>query len=103
MLKIAGFALTLLLALTLASAAPAADRSAGQVVEDTKITTVVKAKLVADKPSNLTRVSVETKDGVVTLSGEVETQQQKAHAEDLARRADGVQQVVNNIRVAPRG
>jgi hyperosmotically inducible protein len=103
MLKIAGFALSLLLALTLASAAPAADRSAGQVVDDTKITMVVKAKLVADKPSNLTRVSVETKDAVVTLSGEVETQQQKAHAEDLARRADGVERVVNNIRVVPRG
>ena len=103
MLKIAGFALTLLLALTLASAAPAADRSAGQVVEDTKITTVVKAKLVADKLSNLTHVSVETKNGVVTLNGEVETEPQKAHAGDLARRADGVQQVVNNIRVAPRG
>ena len=74
-------------------------KTAGQTIDDAKITTTVKAKLTADKPSNLTRVSVETNNGVVSLNGSVDTPEQKARAAQLAAGANGVKQVVNNLQV----
>lgn len=77
-------------------------RSAGRYLDDKTITAEVKAKLVADKISNLTRVGVSTVNGTVYLDGVVESDEQKAGAEQLARRVDGVQGIVNNIQVRPR-
>ena len=47
-------------------------KTAGQNIDDGGITTAVKAKLVADKASNLTRVNVDTTNGTVYLNGAVE-------------------------------
>lgn len=77
-------------------------KSAGENVDDAKITASVKSKLVADKAANLTRVDVDTNNGVVSLNGIVETPQQKVRAEQLAREASGVQRVVNNLQVQRR-
>ena len=77
-------------------------KTAGTVVDDTSITASVKAKLVADKPANLTRVDVDTNNGTVYLNGVVDTPEQRARAEELARQAKGVAMVVNNLQVAPR-
>lgn len=79
----------------------ASSRSAGTVVDDSAITASVKAKLVADKPANLTRVDVDTNRGTVYLKGSVETTEQKARAEQLAWQANGVKTVVNNLQVVP--
>ena len=93
-----------LVALTLLAllAAPAAARTAGQVVDDTTIATKVKAKLVADKLSNLTRVTVKVMEGVVTLSGEVDEVAVRDRAVQLASGVDGVKSVVDNIRLSGR-
>jgi hyperosmotically inducible periplasmic protein len=77
-------------------------KSAGTVVDDTAITASVKAKLVADKPVNLTRVDVDTNQGTVYLNGTVESSEQKARAELLAWQAQGVKGVVNNLQVAQK-
>jgi hyperosmotically inducible protein len=77
-------------------------KSAGTVVDDTTITAAVKAKLVADKPTNLTRVDVDTNNGTVYLNGTVDTLEQRARAEQLARQASGVKTVVNNLQVSQR-
>jgi hyperosmotically inducible protein len=77
-------------------------KTAGTNVDDTAITATVKAKLVADKPVNLTRVDVDTNHGTVYLNGAVETAEQKARAEQLAWQANGVKSVVNNLQVVPR-
>jgi hyperosmotically inducible periplasmic protein len=77
-------------------------KSAGTVVDDTSITASVKAKLVADKPANLTRVDVDTNNGTVYLNGVVDTLEQRARAEQLAWQASGVKTVVNNLQVAQR-
>jgi hyperosmotically inducible protein len=77
-------------------------RTAGDTVDDATITAAVKSKLVADKASNLTRVNVDTTNGVVQLNGSVDTAAQKARAEQLAREARGVTRVVNNLQVQPR-
>ncbi len=89
-----------LLTLSLVGAASAADRSAGQVIDDAKIAMLLKSKLVADKVGNLTKTDVTVKQGIVTLDGTVHTEEQKRHAEEVARRIDGVKEVHNNLKVA---
>lgn len=76
-------------------------KTAGTTIDDSAITASVKAKLVADKPSNLTRVDVDTNRGTVYLNGSVESAEQKARAEQLAWQAGGVRTVVNNLQVVP--
>ena len=75
------------------------DRTLGQNIDDATITAAVKAKLVADKPANLTRVDVDTNNATVYLNGVVESAEQKARAEQLAWQAKGVKSVVNNLQV----
>jgi len=77
-------------------------QSTGQYVDDSAITASVKAKLVADKAVNLTRVDVETTNKVVSLSGIVDSADQKQRAEQLAMRVDGVQRVDNNLQILRR-
>lgn len=74
-------------------------QTAGQYVDDTSITTSVKAKLIGDKTANLTRIEVDTTNQVVTLNGIVESADQKAKAEQLARQVGGVKGVKNNLQV----
>ena len=68
-------------------------------MDDSTITTAVKAKLVADKAANLTRVDVDTTKQVVALNGIVESADQKARAEQLAKQVDGVRKVDNNLQI----
>jgi len=79
--------------------ARAADRSIGEKLDDTKITTAVKAKLAADRVKNLVNVGVETNDGIVRLYGKVPTPEDKFEAERVARRTNGVRDVTNELRV----
>ena len=92
------FVLMLVAAPTLV--AYAADTSVGTKVDDTGITTKVKAKLTAERAKNLVSVHVDTTDGVVHLQGTVPTEADKAEAERLARATDGVKDVQNNLTVA---
>jgi hyperosmotically inducible periplasmic protein len=59
----------------------------------------VKAKLVADKATNLTRVDVDTTNRVVSLNGIVQSRKQKNRAEQLAMQVDGVREVKNNLQI----
>jgi hypothetical protein len=59
-------------------------RTAGRNLDDLTITTSVKARLVADKISNLTRIDVDTVNAVVSLTGLVESEEEKRRAEDIA-------------------
>jgi len=74
-------------------------KSAGTNIDDASITAAVKSKLVADKASNLTRVNVDTNNGTVYLNGTVDSLDQRARAEQIAREAKGVRNVVNNLQV----
>jgi len=75
-------------------------KTAGQNVDDANLTASVKANLVADKASNLTRIDVDTNNGIVYLNGTVDSPQQKARAEQLAGQVQGVKKVVNNLQIA---
>jgi hyperosmotically inducible protein len=77
-------------------------QTAGQYVDDTAITTSVKAKLTAEKAANFTRIDVDTTNQVVTLNGIVESADQKARAEQLARPVGGVKSVKNNLQIQKR-
>ena len=74
-------------------------KTVGENIDDATITASVKAKLVADKPANLTRVDVDTNNATVYLNGTVDSAEQKARAEQLAWQAKGVKSVVNNLQV----
>jgi hyperosmotically inducible protein len=75
-------------------------RSAGRVVDDKAISAQIKAKLAAEKVSNLTRIGVTTVNGVVHLDGVVDRPDDKIRAEEIARKVSGVTQVVDNIQVS---
>ena len=66
---------------------------------DAGITTAVKTKLAADETVKAYQVNVDTNDHVVTLSGAVDSLAAKNRAVVLAREADGVRDVIDNIRL----
>lgn len=65
---------------------------------DTAITSEVKAKLLADDIVPSRKVKVETTDGVVQLSGTVDSQAQSDRAESIAKAIDGVKRVKNDLK-----
>ena len=76
-----------------------AGRTLGGYVDDKVITGSVIRGLAAQHWRALRGVTVDTYEGTVYLSGEVETAAQKAEAEAAAWRVHGVQQVVSDLHV----
>jgi hypothetical protein len=70
------------------------------VIDDAAITTEVKAKLTADKLSNLTKIEVKTDNGIVTLNGVVDDPERRLRAAQIVSSVNGVKGLVNNIHVA---
>ena len=66
--------------------------------EDARIEAEIKARLVAEKNANLTRLGVVSNGGVVYLSGSVQSAEERARAAALAK-VDGVKRVVNTLDV----
>ncbi len=64
-----------------------------EAITDGWITTKVKSKLLADQTVSGFDISVETRDKVVYLSGDVENQSQVNHAVEIARETQGVDSV----------
>jgi hyperosmotically inducible protein len=73
--------------------AKAPPESSDQPGTDTWITTKVKADLLADDDTSGTDVSVETKDGVVWLSGQVGSKAEKERTITKAKAIKGVKKV----------
>ncbi len=73
--------------------------STGEYVDDSTITTKVKAALVHDPVVSALDVKVETFKGVVQLSGFVNTELEKTQAGNLAATVKGVASVKNNVVV----
>ena len=69
---------------------------------DTRIESEVKARLVAEHDANLTRLGVVSREATVYLSGAVESEDQKAKAETVARGVPGVKRVVSTLEVRTR-
>jgi hyperosmotically inducible protein len=68
---------------------------------DPGVTTAVKTKLAADDTVKAYKIDVDTKDGVVTLAGTVDTADAKTRAVEVARSTNGVTSVVDQLTVSP--
>ena len=73
----------------------------GAYVDDTAITTAIKARFVENKEVDASSISVETMKGTVMLSGFAKSMTEKSTAEVLARKINGVVMVKNEITVRP--
>jgi osmotically-inducible protein OsmY len=69
--------------------------------EDLRIESEVKARLVAEKDANLTRLGVLSSAATVYLSGSVASPDERIRADALARSVPGVRRVVNTVQVGP--
>mgnify|MGYP000930484620 FL=1 len=74
------------------------EQSAKGYAGDTATTSEIKAKLLADDIVPSRKVKVETTDGVVQLSGTVDSQAQIERAESIAKAIDGVKSVKNDLK-----
>jgi len=82
------------------TAAPqAATTTVGTEVDDTVITTKVKAALLADPDIKSFDIAVETHKGEVQLSGFVDTQEQMDQAVEIAKKIEGVTDVGNKMSI----
>jgi osmotically-inducible protein OsmY len=94
-----GFVAVLLIAAFAACASTPKQESTGEYIDDSTITTKVKADLLADDILKGFEVSVKTYKGIVELSGFVDTQATKDRAGSIARKVAGVKEVRNNLIV----
>ena len=78
---------------------------AGQVISDAttdaRITAAIKAKLVRDPDLSAWNISVNTTDGMVTLSGSASSAENIGKAVFLAMETEGVRQVISTLQVKP--
>ncbi|MGF6776760.1 BON domain-containing protein [Paraburkholderia sp. GAS334] len=83
-----------------ASAPASVSESMGAHVDDTTITTKVKADLLANKNVKSTHIHVKTQKSVVWLTGSVPSAEDKTAAGELAHQVSGVKGVKNHLKVA---
>lgn len=74
-------------------------QTVGAYIDDTAITTAVKARFADNKTVDATAISVETLNGTVMLSGFAKSASEKTVAESLAWKVEGVKAVKNEIAV----
>lgn len=75
------------------------ESAVGEFLDDTAITAEVKGKVLARKGLDSLDISVKTVDGVVTLSGKVESLAQVELAEKTTLEVKGVKKVINALTV----
>ncbi len=102
MKKIAYLAITAALAVapvafTTGCAVTSHQETAGAYAKDKEIETKIKTKMYKDPVVKGTQVEVKSLNGVVQLSGFVETSEAKARAAEIASDTKGVVQVYNNL------
>ncbi len=73
------------------------ERSMGNMLDDSVISTSVKTKMIGDEFVKARHVDVDVLNGVVFLIGVVESASQKRMAADIARGVEGVRRVENQL------
>jgi hyperosmotically inducible periplasmic protein len=99
MSKIGSLVAVLMLMVVLSACSSMSGKTLGENVDDASITASVKAKLAAEKIATVTRIDVDTNQGVVALNGTVQSEAMRTRAGQVARDVKGVRDVVNNLRV----
>jgi hyperosmotically inducible protein len=103
MKQISKYLSALFLAVTLMSvvgcASTAKQEGTGEYIDDSVITTKVKASILDEPTLKVFEINVETFKGVVQLSGFVSSQAAVSKASDVARGVHGVKSVKNDLRL----
>jgi len=87
----------------MATATDNATAKAAAAIDDATITTKVKTAVLAEPGLKTLQIDVDTKSGVVTLAGTVDTPALKDRAQQVAQSVNGVQSVNNNLTVKTQG
>ena len=93
------FFMTLVLLVSMGCAPTPTREGTGEYVDDSVITTKVKAAIFNETTLKATEINVETFKGVVQLSGFVNSQADINKALEVARNIKGVQSVKNDMRL----
>lgn len=83
--------------------AKSAGHSIAGAAANAKSTATIKAKLISEPGLPSMNINVDTTDGLVTLSGRVEANEQVARAVKIALETDGVHKVISTLQVVPGG
>jgi hyperosmotically inducible protein len=86
-----------------AEAASNAAAAAGNAIANGALTATVKAALLADPDVKGLQIDVDSRDGVVTLTGTLDHAAAVQRAQAIARRVDGVKSVESRLAVKPGG
>jgi osmotically-inducible protein OsmY len=97
--KLATLAGVLFIALALGCASTSKQEGTGEYMDDTVITTKVKAGILNEPTLKSAEINVETFKGVVQLSGFVSSPANKATAVQVARAVGGVKSVKDDMRL----
>lgn len=73
----------------------------GAYIDDATITTQIKSRWVESREVDAASIHVETLNGTVLISGFAKNANEKATAEAIARKVNGVRSVRNEIVVRP--
>ncbi len=88
-----------MIAVTVGCASTRTTESVGEYIDDTALTTKVKASIINEPTLKSTEINVETFKGDVQLSGFVNSQEDVNKAVEVARGVKGVKSVKNDMRV----
>lgn len=77
------------------------ERSLSTITADATITSKVKTKLIKDKHIQALDINVDTYEGVVTLHGNVPSDNIKERAIQLASSVKGVKKIVTKLVIVP--
>ena len=79
--------------------APDPDRTLGEHIDDTVITAAVKARLLDDPQVKGLKIDVDTREGIVFLTGTVRSQEESDRAVEVARGTNHVKDVKPNLTI----
>ena len=79
-----------------------AGRAITDATADARITAAIKAKLLGNRELSALSISVNTTEGIVTLSGTVSSAEDISKAMLLAMETEGVREVVSTLQVKPK-
>ncbi len=97
--NISTFVLTAALVAVAGCAATPTKEGTGEYIDDSVITTKVKAAILNEPTLKSAEINVETFKGVVQLSGFVAKQESAVKAGEVARGVKGVMSVKNDVRM----
>lgn len=93
------YALLMALCIGVIGCASHPKKGAEERADDTAITSRIRAKLANDATLHLFRINVDSRQGIVTLSGTLPSEDRKRRAAEIAAGVAGVRQVENLLRV----